>query len=1226
MGRPERALDPDAGQLQRFASDLRQLRVAAGRPSYRELSRRAHFSVTALSEAAGGSVMPSLPVTLAYVRACGGDHDAWAERWHRLAVELAPEPSAKPVDDSPAPYPGLAPFEQVDAERFFGRLDLVHRLTDRVRTGDFVALFGPSGIGKSSILRAGLVPTLRDADEGWRAIVLTPGRRPLEELAVRLGNAAGVDAGSVHQTLDRAALAQVRLTVRQVSAQREPPGSLLLVVDQFEEVFTHCVDDRQRTRFVDVLVAIAEEDTANVVLGVRADFYARCAAYPVLVRILDGHQLLVGPMSEDELREAVTGPARWAGLSVDRALVETVVADARQQPGALPMVSHALRQTWIRRTGPALTLAAYRAAGGVAGSVARTAEQVYGTCSPQQQAAMRRIFLRLTAFGDGTENTRRRARLAEFIDGGQAETMRVVLDRLTAARLVVADQDSVTVAHEALIGQWPRLAGWLAEDRDFLREHRRLTEAAEEWTRHGRDDAYLFRGARVASWADRPLDRLSDAEREFLAASRRREAQTRSRGRRRVRLTIAGLAAALAAISVLAAAALAQADRLATERDLAFSRQLSAQASSQMSLDPAVAVRLAVQAYSTSPTAEAEAVLRQSVVEQHPTTAVPEGRGRLLGVTFSADGRSVATSGEDGRIYIRPWPLGPGAPVSLVLDGARQEAWTPHFSPDGRRLAVGGDDGVVRVWDLSRPQAPARFDGKAGLVLSVDISPDGRLLASGHADGTVRLWKIATGRVVKVLRGHDGSAVGVAFSPDGRLLASSGQDRTIRLWDLTGRRAPVVLTGHQDQTKSLDFTPDGRWLASASLDGTARIWPVASQGGEAVVLRGHQGTVENVAFSPDGRRLATTSDDRTVRVWNRDGSGAPLVMSGNGGTVWAVAFSPDGSRLISVGDDGTTRVWDPRGPGAPLMLRGHQGAAWVAAFSRDGRHIVSGGADRTVRVWPADGSGTPVMLRGHQDEVLGASFSPDGQTVASASRDGTVRVWNAAGDTEPLVLQDGERFPWQATFTPDGRRLATAGRDGKLRIWTLPGRGTPLVRAADSEQIRDVAVSPDGRKAATAGWDGTVRVWDTAGTAPPIVLYGHQGLVWSVAFLPDGAHLASAGRDGTVRIWSLVHPDAPPVVDRGHQGFAWSVSASPDRRWLATAGKDGTVRIWSTDHAGQPVTYTGFDSLISTVAFAPDSRKLVTAHEDGTVRVWDCLACRPANEVVHIAADILARG
>jgi WD40 repeat protein len=1207
MGRPERSLHPAEGPVQRFAYELRKLRESAGRPSYRELSGRAHYSVTALSEAAGGSVFPSLAVTLAYVRACAGDVGTWEKLWQEAAGQLAPPPRAEERDGPP--YLGLVRFEPDDADLFFGRGELLRDLVSRVSTMPFLGIFGASGSGKSSLLRAGLVPAFRR----WPVIILTPGRRPVDELAIGISHRTGISPAALRSDI-RAEPGNIELVVQRILVNSPANARVVFLIDQFEEVFTLCRDKRERECFIDCLLAMGER--ARVVLGTRADFYARCSEHPGLVAALRDRQVLIGPMDDDALRSMIVEPAARAGLKVETALVETVLADARGQPGALPLVSHALLETWERRRSGRLTLAAYRQAGGIQGAIAQTAERVYGEFGPRQRELVKDAFLRLTALGEGTEDTRRPLPPAELLSGPDPAAAAVVLARLTEARLVTADADNVQVAHEAVIRSWPRLRGWLADDRAFVHLRRRLTEAAAEWDRDGREEASLYRGARLAAWEGRELDRLNERELAFLTASRAQQAGQRRAARRRVRQVVAALIAVVTAVSVAAALALTQAQQARTERDLAQSRRLAADARSQADLDPELTLLLAGRAFRTAATPEAEAMLRQATLDSRQRLALRLGPGKVCGVAFSPDGRRLATSGADGTLRVwdtRTWR------DPLVLHGPRTEAWSPAFSPDGGRVAAVWLDGTVRVWDLAAGAVGATvLRGHKGEVWGLAFAPDGRRLATAGQDGTVRVWR-ADGHPSRVLRsptrmlGSPTRMLGVTFSPDGALLAAGGGDGVVRVWGATGD--PLLLRGHGDSVEDVAFSPDGALLASASTDGTVRLWDPRGRT-DPVVLRGHDGTVEGVAFSPDGRRVAGTGNDATVRIWDRTGEGEPLVLRGHGGTVWSAAFTPDGRMLASASDDGTARLWDATPPGDPLVRRGHTGAAWDVDFSPDGQRVVSGGQDGTVRVWPLDGAGEPLVLRGHHGDVPGVAFSPDGRHVAGAGVDGTVLVWNATGGA-PVALRGHRGTVWNVAFSPDGRRLVSSGNDGTVRVWNADGSGRPLVLRGHTGQVRYAAYGPDGRHVASAGNDGTIRIWPLDGPGEPVVLRGHQGLVWAVAFSPDGRLVASAGNDGTVRVWQ-VDGTSPVRVLRGHQGLVWSLAFSPDGRQIASSGNDATVRIWPLTGGNEPVVFRGFATSVEGIGFGPGG-ELTTAHGDGTVRVWRCQVCGPIGKVLELA-------
>ena len=598
MPRPERPINETNGTVAGFAAGLRRLRESAGATPYRELARRAHFSASTLSEAASGKRLPSLEVTLAYVRACGGDVVEW-ERWWRQVAEddVADTGRGGARRNGRPPYAGLAPFGQGDAEWFFGRERLIEQLVARVARQRFVVVAGPSGSGKSSLLAAGLVAAARTGELGeertWSVSVLTPGAHPLA-------------------------------VVEQALRERPADADVLLVVDQFEEAFTLCHDDVERTAFIDALLAAAMTPDAGIhlVLGVRSDFYTHCLSHPGLVEAMQDAQFLVGPMTTEQLRRAIVQPAVHVGCTVEGGLVAALIAEAASQPGTLPLLSHVLLEIYHRRRGLALTLTAYEEAGGMRRAAARTAEHTYTALTTEQQTIARDLFLRLTALGEGTEDTKRRVDLAEL--NPDSADIRTVVHAFVQARLLTADGAIVEIAHEALIRSWPRLHDWLTQDRDGLRLHRQLTEAAAEWERHERDEGLLYRGAHLAAWQDRSPDRPNAPEREFLTASRRAAERERRLRRRRVRMTISGLSSAIVIIAVFALLAMTMATRADNERAIAVARQLVANARAQLQLDPELGLLLAREAYATTANDETEALLRQATVDSHIRVTLPK--------------------------------------------------------------------------------------------------------------------------------------------------------------------------------------------------------------------------------------------------------------------------------------------------------------------------------------------------------------------------------------------------------------------------------------------------------------------------------------------------------------------------------------------------------------------------------------------------------------------------
>ncbi len=1184
MGRPEKALDPEAGPVQRFAWELRGLRRKAGGLTYRVLAARTGYTESTLSRAAGGELLPSLPVTLAYVEACGGDPEEWERRWCEASEDLAADTSDAP--DVVAPYKGLARFEPDDREWFFGRERLTGDLLDLVGAGRFTALVGPSGSGKSSLLRAGLIPALRSGETPRQqppaAIrILTPGEHPVRSHAEAL-------------------------------EPQDANGDTVVVVDQFEEVFTLCQDRAERAEFIGLLLRARQpRSRLRVVIAVRADFYGRLAEHAELTAALNDASLLVGPMSPAELREAIVKPAQSAGLVVERALTTHIIDQVRDEPGGLPLMSHALLETWRRRRGHVLTLAGHEAAGGVHGAVARTAEHAYTRLTPEEADLTRRVLLRLINPGEGAQDTRRPTNRAELdlADADTAQTERV-LERLTRDRLITLDDTTVDLAHEALITAWPRLRAWIDTDRERLRVHRRLTEDACAWEDLDHDSGALYRGSRLATaeetFPPEEDGHLTPLERSFLTASRdarHHEQRASARAARRLRLLAAALSlllvvaitAAVAAVQQQRAAVDAKHEAVTAQRE-ALSRQLAAQSGALLESDPDLASLLAIQAHRTSPTPEAATSLYNAadLGLEHLLT----GEGPVDVLAFSPDGRTLAASGNDGTVTL--WDADTGDQLRTL---AGHDGWVVSvaFSPDGHTLATSGNDGTVTLWNPDTGDPLRTLTGHDGWVVSVAFSPDGHTLATSGNDGTVTLWNPDTGDPLRTLTAG-GSGSTVTFSPDGDTLATGGDDGTIRLWNPdTGDPLRTLTVGSSGDT--VTFSPDGQTLATSSNGGKVRMWDMDT-GEQLRTLPSKDGVVYSVAFDPDGDTLATGSDDGTIRLWNADTAEEHRALPGHDTTVNAVAFSPDGHLLATGSDDGTIRLWDPDTDQERRPLPGHNGRVCSVAFSPDGDTLATGGDDGTVRLWNPDTGDTLRTLTGHDGVVFSVAFSPDGDTLATSGDDDTVRLWDVDTGEEIRRLPGRDGWAFSVAFSPDGDTLATGRDDGTIRLWDVDTGDQLRTLSSRDSWVFSVAFSPDGRTLATGGNAGMVRLWDVDTGEEIRALASQDGRVFSVAFSPDGDTLATGSNAGTVRLWDVDTGDERRALP-GRDGVVYSVAFSPDGDTLATGSNAGTVRLWDVDTGDERRPLPGHDSTVNAVAFSPDGRTLATGSDDATARLWN---------------------
>lgn len=820
MPRRERALDGSDEELNGFAADLRKLRQDAGGSPYRKLSAVAHYSAATLSEAAAGRKLPSLPVTLAYVRACGGEAEEWTARWRALAARLTDGPAER-VDGEHdrAPYVGLGAFRVEDASRFFGRDRVIDEIGHKLEHNRFVGVFGSSGSGKSSILRAGLVARTRAA--GTPVILFNPGPQPLQECAVQL--AALLHDSSIavlaELTADPAALS---LRTRQAMVHCSAGTDLLVVVDQFEEVFTLCADEDERTHFVEALVQAVRDPggRARVVLGVLADFLGHCGRYPGLVEALSDAQLLLGPPAPEELHQAIVEPAAMAGCVVEKALVARLLSDVASQEAALPLLSHALLQTWRRRQGTTLTLAGYEAIGGIAHAIAHTAEEMYLLLDPQQATATRHLLLRLVAPGDGTADTKRRIGRSEL--GACTEDLVAVLENLTAARLVTQSGDHIELSHEALIRHWPRLVRWLDEDRAGLRLHRQLTESALTWKASKQDESMLYRGARLRAaqeWRDRQHGALTPVERAFLAESwfthegERAEAQRRSR---RLRLVSAGLAVLLVLSATAMVYAMREQRTADQQRATALAQNLVTQVASLRDVDPNLAMQLSLTAYRMAPNAATRGNLLSSFGTP-PSISIP---GQHNGVAAAADSPLIATADADGSV--RLWDItDPARPTQLtrLTDLAHGPI---AMDPTGRTLAVADGANGIMLW-APGDHAQTRLPPSGAWPVSLAFNHDGSALAVIDEHQRLRLWNLQTLRATTV----PGATSTVAFNSKGLVVTGSG--RRVTVWSTTPQlraRSTVVI---DSPVTAVAISPNAHVLAAAS-NATRDRAPVGHQG------------------------------------------------------------------------------------------------------------------------------------------------------------------------------------------------------------------------------------------------------------------------------------------------------------------------------------------------------------------------------------------------------------
>jgi WD40 repeat protein/class 3 adenylate cyclase len=1158
--------------------------------------------------------------------------------------------SEAPVPGEP-PFKGLQYFEEADSDLFFGRELLTAKLVRRLRDTQFLSVvIGASGSGKSSLVRAGLIPALKkgvtlldgtkppQGSTDWQIHIITPTAHPLEALATELTHDSDSVAATARLIDD---LAQEPRSLALFLARVHSKRHTVLVVDQFEELFTLCRDEFEREAFIDNLLNLVApgQNNTTLIITLRADFYAHLAQYPELRDAVAQQQEYIGPMTAEELRLAIEEPAKRGHWEFEPGLVDLILRDVGDEPGALPLLSHALLETWKRRAGHTLTLKGYADAGGVHGAIAHTAESIYQNLSPEEQAIARDIFLRLTELGEGTEDTRRRVSFEELSSSSEEpEHVRAVLNKLAEARLITLGERTVEVAHEALIREWPSLREWLNQDREGLRLHRHLTEAAYEWELLGRDTGALYRGAHLAQareWAALHPNALNAGELEFLAASinqeqregqereeqqkreleaaqklaeterARAEEQTHSANRLRTRNRVITTVGSIAVILALLAGMFGvQSNRNAVQAEANFNRaeaqRLALEANRLLSSDGSseqIAL-LSLRSMNTHYTPEGDAALAAAARLEYPVQSFTN-TNEYWTVAFSPDGKYVLTSSYDDTAKL--WDAQSGQ--ELRKFNGHADIVEVYFSPDSKHVLTLSLDGI-RMWDTATSEEIYRIEMDP--VMRWDAySHDGKTIFTIAEDNKIRQWDAESGKEIRIFMTSSDEVMSIYLSPDDKYLLTFGS--TANLWDInTGQKISDFPFDAGFPVADVTFSPDGNFLLTGNRDGSAYLWNVKT-GSEVQKFVGHTGSVFAVTFSPDNKYVLTGGGDSTMRIWDIE-TGQELRRFTFTALVVDMELSSDGQWVLTNSRDGRAQIWslnaNPR-----LQLFDHEAVVTAATYSPSGRLILTagaGGKGGSARLWDVI---TGEQLRdfiGHTLDInYGAAFSHDGKYIVTGSWDTTIRLWDAQTGKELRQFVGDTAYVNGVEFSPDDRYIVSAGNDG-VRLWDAR-TGEKIRQFGEISGVYRATFSPDGKYVLTSASrtdDGKARLWDAA-TGQLIREYQSEtGEMSSVDFSPDGKYILADGGSNIVHVWDAqIGKELSHLI--GHTDAIYTAVFSPDGKTIATASVDGSARLWDVQTGQEIRRFIGHTAEVETVAFSLDGKYLLTGSADGTAMLWD---------------------
>jgi WD40 repeat protein len=1116
----------------------------------------------------------------------------------------------------------LLAFQEQDREYFFGREEYVEGLLTVVYQQPLVALIGASGSGKSSVVFAGLIPRLRETGN-WLIEYFRPQSQASYGLASALVRLLKPELDEIQQ-LGRAKelLADMEkgLTLPEVLTsifQAHPHKRILLVIDQFEELYTLCQDTQEQQRFVDALLAAIQSAPNNltVVLTLRADFFSYVLNYAPFGQALQQHKpQLLSAMNREEMKTAIEQPARKMRVTLAEGLTEGILDDVKQEPGNLPLLEFALTQLWAKQSQGQLTHQAYVEIGGVARALANHAETVFKELNEANKKRAERVFIQLVRPGEGTEDTRCIA-TREAISGSNWDLVTL----LASKRLVVTgwnekkQAETIEVVHEALIREWAQLRGWVNDNREFRTWQERLKGRMREWEATG-DEGALLRGLpldEAEDWLSKRKEELGDTETNFIQESvalreREKEQEKRRREekiRQQRRINIVLTSFSLAAMTLAGLAGIGW--RSAAINEINSNAKNS---SALLSLDGQEALKTSLKAVvqmQHTPWVDVNTRTQVELALMHivHNVAAPNTLGghanSVYGVSFSPDGKMLATASADNTLKL--WDTSTGKEIKTLI-GHTNSVNGVSFSPNGKMLASASDDNTLKLWNTSTGKEIKTLTGHTNSVKGVSFSPNGKMLASASSDNMVKLWDISTGKEITTLIGHTNRVNGVSFSPDGKMLASASVDRTVKLWNTSTGKEIKTLNGHTNWVYGVSFSPDGKMLASASVDCTVKLWNT-STGKEIKTLIGLTDLVLGVSFSPDGKMLATASGDNKVKLWDTSTYKEIKTLIGHTNWVYGVSFSPDSKMLATVSGDNTGKLWDTSTYKDIKTLNSHTNWVYGVSFSPDGEMLASASGDNTVKLWDTNTGKEIKTLIGHTNSVKSISFSRDGKMLASASDDNTVKLWDTSTYNQMKTLTGHANSVNSLSFSPDGKMLATASVDRTVKLWDTSTYNEIKTLTGHTNSVNSLSFSPDGKMLATAGVDNTVKLWDTSTYNEIKTLTGHTNSVNSLSFSPDGKILATAGDDNTIKLWDTsTYNEIKSLI--GHTNSVNGVSFSPDGKMLASVSVDKMVKLWNFSTYKEIKTLSGHAYWVYGVSFSPDGKILATASADKTVRLW----------------------
>jgi WD40 repeat protein len=1186
-------------------------------------------------------------------------HGYTAEQVSVLLTQITSTFQPKPFDGR-CPYKGLDVFEEEDAELFFGRERLVEDLVNRVKESRTVFITGPSGSGKSSLVRAGLIHALKNGaiknSERWLYETMKPGREPIKDLALAFSRLKSPELSNYFLAHKNESNILNECAESVLSGRKDQ--RFVLFIDQFEETFTQINGEEERIAFINMLAHAGTVENGRVIVlfAMRSDFVSNCATYPSLNEMLSQEFRQIGAMQPEELVSAIALPARHVGLPIEDELIARIINDMKGEPGALPLMQFALKDLFDSQQEKggviALTLEDYLKHGGIHKSLERHADASLAKLNHSEQELARNIFSGLIEIGRGTQDTKRTALFDELVPANtKPEEVGNIVQKLADARLIITDEqagkDTVTISHEKLIEAWPWLKRLVNENRGVIALQNEIASDAKEWEEHGQDTSYLYRGSRLESAREKIASKmiiLSELALLFIETGTKEysnELEVVKKRATQLQRQARNLAVALVFTLITVTVAIYFGVQSRQQARISLAHQMAAQSqtinatrnSRQMQ-----AVLLALHSMQISPSSEAAQVLLSNLAAS-PIARTTHNE-LVVSVAFSPDGKFVVSGSWNGTAQV--WEAATGKIISRMLVESNS-SWSDHFSavsfsPDGKYVvSVSLCEGTDNIGNCLKSTTRV-FDTLTGVEIShmthndeiraVAFSPNGIYVATGSLDKTARVWDPATGKEINLFT-HEHTVRAVVFSPDSNYLMTidydnAGSDKTVHIWDIeTGKKISHIV--NDTKVLSIAISPDGKYAVSGSWGGTARVWEMATGKEILKLTKDNSYAFNTVAFSPNGKYMLSSGDNKVI-LWDA-ATGKELSIMTHENEINSVAFSPDSKFVVSGSYDYTARVWDAL-TGKEISRMTHDNVVNSVAFSPDSKFVISGSDDGTARVWEVKNNG-PITY----------SFPDDSNSVSPK-----YLFSNSNGNEwqEPALILDAEKTNkiykvfgkyqdtviWLYELSKNREYLVMIPDPGNIaHVWDIEST-TEVATFHFNGRVSSATFSPDGKYLVLGSdEDSTAHLWEVKTGKEVFQLITHKDNsensgIQSLDYSQDGKYIVSATID-VAKVWDAVtgHEIAsmtpPSYFGSGIVGVAFS----PDGKYVL--GKDlmTDVMIWEVK-TGTEITHISIESNIwgsaSSLVFSPDSKFFVLGTPiDKTARVYNLITGEEISRMTH---------